>query len=178
MTFEGAGARRFRSASPGFMRSERVPADVSLETHLRGDEAVHARYEGDWVWCCTDRRVLRVPAATADAEPQSLAYEEIARVGRVAGRDTRYLVAALTAVLLAAFVPALLMGPANVAVVPASALSGVLGIVAVALFVQWNRSNEPYYQFQGTAGLDATDDWRLPDDEDAAAFVETVRLRL
>lgn len=178
MTSEGAGARGFRSASPGFMRPGRVRVGVSLETHLRGDEAVHARYEGDWVWCCTDQRVLRVPAAATDTDPQSLGYEEVARVGRVAGRDTRYLVAALTAVLLAAFVPALLMGLADVAVVPASALSGALGIVAVVLFVQWNRSNEPYYQFQGTTGLDATDDWRLPDDADAAAFVETVRRRL
>ncbi|WP_276258406.1 hypothetical protein [Haloglomus litoreum] len=151
---------------------------MSIERHLRGDESVHARYDGDWVWYCTDQRVLRVPAATADAAPETLPYDEVERVGRVAGRDTRYLVAALSAVLLATLVPALLMGVANVAVVPASAVAGGFAVLAVLGFYRWLDSNEPYYQFQGTAGLAATDDWRLPDDEDAAAFVETVRLRL
>jgi len=151
---------------------------VSFERHLRGDEAVHVRYEGDWLWCCTDQRVLRVPAAATDPDPESLAFEEIERVGRVAGRDTRYLVGALSAVLLAALVPALLMGLADVAVAPASAVAGVFAVVAVGGFYRWNRSNEPYYQFHGTAGLAATDDWRLPDDEAAAAFVETVRMRM
>jgi hypothetical protein len=160
------------------MRRERVHPAVSIGRHLRGDESVRARYDGDWVWCCTDQRVLRVPSATADATPETLSYEEIERVGRVAGRDTRYLVAALSAVLLAALIPALLMGLASVAVLPASAVAAVFAVLAVAGFLQWNRSNEPYYQFQGTGGLAATDDWRLPDDEDAAAFVETVRRRL
>lgn len=151
---------------------------MSIERHLRGDESVHARYDGDWVWCCTDQRVLRVPAAAADADPEILSYEEIERVGRVAGRDTRYLVAALSAVLLATLVPALLMGVAAVAVGPASAVAAAFAVLAVFGFYRWTESNQPYYQFQGTAGLAATDDWRLPDDEDATAFVETVRLRL
>jgi hypothetical protein len=151
---------------------------VPIENHLHGDESVHARYAGDWVWCCTDRRVLRLPAAADGADPEELSYDEIERVGRVAGRDTRYLVGALSAVLLATLVPALLMGLADIAVVPASAVSGVFAVLAVAGFVLWNISNEPYYQFQGAAGLDATDDWRLPGDEDAAAFVEAVQRHL
>jgi hypothetical protein len=155
-----------------------VPSVVPVETHLHGDESVHARYEGDWVWCCTDRRVLRVPAAVPEEAPEALAYDEIERVTRVAGRNVRYLVGALTAVLLATLVPALLMGLANVDVVPASALSGLLGLVAFAGFVQWLRSGEPYYQFRGAAGPDTAVDWRLPDDEAAAAFVESVRRRL
>jgi hypothetical protein len=154
------------------------PSGVTFEPHLHGDEPVHARYEGDWRWCCTDRRVLRVPAAATDADPATLAYDDIERVGRVAGRDTRYLVAALTAVLLATLVPALLMGVADVAVGPASAVAGVFAVVALGGFARWNRSNEPYYQFQGRAGLARTDDWRLPDDEEAAAFVEAVRNQL
>jgi hypothetical protein len=151
---------------------------VPMEDHLYGDEAVHARYEGDWNWACTDRRVLRAPAAAPDADPQELTFEDIQRIGRVAGRETRYLIAALSAVVLAAGVPPLLMGLANVAVLPATGVAGVFAVLAIAGFVLWNRSNEPYYQFQGTAGLAATDDWRLPDDEAAAAFVETVRKRL
>lgn len=151
---------------------------MPVETHLHGDESVHARYEGDWVWCCTDRRVLRVPAAVPDEAPDALAYDEIEGVSLVAGRDVRYLVGALTAVLLATLVPALLMGLANVDVVPASALSGLLGLTALAGFVRWLRSSEPYYRFQGATGPDTTTDWRLPDDEAAAAFVEAVRRRL
>ncbi|MFB6206223.1 MAG: hypothetical protein ABEJ05_06835 [Haloglomus sp.] len=151
---------------------------MPLESHLRGDESVLARYEGDWTWCCTDQRVLRVPTATADADPETLAYEEIEGIGRVAGRDTRYLVAALSAVLLATLIPALLMGVANVAVTSATGVSGLFAVLAAVGFYWWIDSNEPYYQFQGTGGLAATNDWRLPDDEDAAAFVETVRLRL
>ncbi|WP_254832095.1 hypothetical protein [Haloglomus salinum] len=151
---------------------------MPIERHLRGDEAVHARYDGDWVWCCTDRRVLRVPAATTDADPETLSYDDIERVGRVAGRDTRYLVAALSAVLLATLVPALLMGVTAVSVAPASAVAAAFAALAVYGFYRWTESTQPYYQFQGTAGLEATNDWRLPDDEDATAFVETVRLRL
>jgi hypothetical protein len=142
---------------------------MSLEDRLGPDERVLARYDGAERWLCTDRRLLRTEG--------ELPLSAVRSVERTGSRDVRYLVAGLASLTLAVLVPTLAVG-AGVeffAVVPLAAVLALGCPVGLGL---WFRSSEDVFTVRSD-GLDGTaGPWRLPADEEASAFVGTVRERL
>lgn len=138
----------------------------SVEARVADGETVEARYEGQETWLRTDRRLLR---ETADGV-ETVGLDAVVGVRRTSGdRDTRLLVAGLSALTLAVVLPtvAVAVGVGPFTVAPAVA---VLALACPVGLMLWYRSSTVFIEVQLDETVQVS--WRLPESEEATAFFE------
>lgn len=139
---------------------------TGAESRVAAGETVEGRYDGEETWLRTDRRLLRETAAGVD----TIGLEAVRGVRRTSGdRDNRFLVAGLAALTLAVVLPTT-AAAANVPVFTVAPAAALLAIACPFGLLLWYRSSTVFLELRLEDPVRSP--WRLPESEEAAAFLE------
>jgi len=156
-----------------------MPSDGIVKPYLVDRERVHEYYtSSNWVWICTDQRVLKYKEGEGKAEEfHDISLEEISGISYVnSGREDWLIIGAFILVIFLVAIPVFSGTLSNFLPLAIAILAGV-----VALVYAWRGSESVYFVLRGDGLIQLEEDkWKINhsgggDHDDAVEFVNAIR---